>query len=73
MRQTSIPPAEVEPAIPERLQTHALDRAATGIGKKAYTQAIWHKPSDFAGIFPTHIETHIKIQETWQPNKGYTI
>ena len=35
-RQTSIPPAEVEPTIPEseRLQTHALDRAATGIAHK---------------------------------------
>jgi hypothetical protein len=33
-RQTSIPPAEFEPAIPasERPQTHALDRATTGIG-----------------------------------------
>ena len=30
-----MPPAEFEPAIPtsERLQTHALNRAATGIGK----------------------------------------
>jgi hypothetical protein len=33
-RQTSMPPAEFEPTIPasERLQTHALDRAATGNG-----------------------------------------
>ena len=33
-RQTSIPPVGFEPAIPanERPQTHALDRAATGIG-----------------------------------------
>jgi hypothetical protein len=33
-RQTSMPPAEFEPTIPasERQQTHALDRAATGIG-----------------------------------------
>jgi hypothetical protein len=33
-RQTSMPPAEFELAIPagERLQTHALDRSATGIG-----------------------------------------
>jgi hypothetical protein len=32
--QTSMPPARFEPAIPasERPQTHALDRAATGIG-----------------------------------------
>ena len=32
--QTSMPPAEFEPAIPtgERLQTHASDRSATGIG-----------------------------------------
>jgi hypothetical protein len=33
-RQTSMPPAGFETAIPagERLQTHALDRSATGIG-----------------------------------------
>ena len=33
-RQTSMPPAGFEPAIPasERPQTHAVDRAATGIG-----------------------------------------
>jgi len=33
-RQTSMPPAEFKPAIPasERPQTHAVDRAATGIG-----------------------------------------
>jgi hypothetical protein len=33
-RQTSMLPAEFEPAIPasERSQTHALDGAATGIG-----------------------------------------
>ena len=35
-RQTSMPPVGFEPAIPgkERPQTHALDRAATGIGMK---------------------------------------
>ena len=34
LRQTSMPPAEFEPAIPanERPQTYALDRAATGTG-----------------------------------------
>ena len=34
-RQTSMPPVGFEPAIPasERLQTHALDRAATGTGE----------------------------------------
>jgi hypothetical protein len=33
-KQTSMPPVGFEPAIPasERLQTHALDRMATGIG-----------------------------------------
>jgi hypothetical protein len=32
--QTSMPPVGLEPTIPvsERLQTHALDRTATGIG-----------------------------------------
>ena len=35
-RQTSMPPAEFEPAIPvgDRLQTHALDRSATAIGSQ---------------------------------------
>ena len=35
-RQTSMPPAEFEPAVlaSQRPQTHALDRAATGIGRK---------------------------------------
>jgi hypothetical protein len=34
-RQTSVPPVGFEPKIPagERPQTHALDRAATGIGR----------------------------------------
>jgi hypothetical protein len=34
-RQTSLPPVGLEPTIPvsERPQTHALDRAATGIGR----------------------------------------
>jgi hypothetical protein len=37
-RQTSIPPLGFEPTIPEseRLQTYALDRAATGIGKPVF-------------------------------------
>ena len=36
MRQHSMPPAEFELAIPatERPQTHALGRAATGIGQE---------------------------------------
>ena len=35
-RQTSMPPAGFEPTIPvsERPQTHALDRAVTGIGRE---------------------------------------
>ena len=34
-RQTSVPPEEFEPAVPasERPQAHALDCAATGIGR----------------------------------------
>jgi hypothetical protein len=37
-RQTSMPPAVLEPTIPgsERPQTHALDRAATGVGECYY-------------------------------------
>jgi len=40
-RQTSIPPAGFEPAIPviERPQTHVLDRAATGFGRNEGTRA----------------------------------
>ena len=43
-RQTSMPPAGFETAIPanELPQTHALDRVATGIG----LQAFWHEYSD---------------------------
>ena len=39
-RETSMPPAGFEPAIPasERPQDHALDRAATGIGCKVFTR-----------------------------------
>jgi hypothetical protein len=39
-RQTPIPPAGFEPAIPvnERPQTHALDGTATGIGRLIITQ-----------------------------------
>ena len=42
-RQTSMPPAGFEPAIParEQPQTHALDRAVTGIGLSAYRAAKW--------------------------------
>jgi hypothetical protein len=38
-RQTSMPPVGFEPAIPssKRLQSYALDRAATGTGPIAYT------------------------------------
>jgi hypothetical protein len=37
-RRSSMPPSGFEPTIPasERLQTHALDSAATGTGKQAY-------------------------------------
>jgi hypothetical protein len=38
-QETYIPPAEFEPAFPasERLQIHALDRAATGTGNSSYS------------------------------------
>jgi hypothetical protein len=37
-----MPPAGYEPAIPagERLQTHALDRSATGIGMNCFLKHI---------------------------------
>ena len=46
-RQTSMPPAGFEPAIParERPQTHALDHAATGIG------TLSHKTMLFRSVF----------------------
>jgi hypothetical protein len=41
-RQTSMPPVGSEPTIllSERLQTHALDRTATGIGKADITKTL---------------------------------
>jgi hypothetical protein len=41
-RQTSLPPGGFEPTIParEQSQTHALDRAATGIGHPRYLDAL---------------------------------
>jgi hypothetical protein len=43
-RQTSIPTARFEPAIPasERPQTYALDSAAIGIGSLLYSISIYH-------------------------------
>jgi hypothetical protein len=40
--QTSMPPLGFEPTVPasERLQTHALDPAATGIGLKANSKVL---------------------------------
>jgi len=42
-RQTSTPPARFKPTIPasERPQTHALDRAASGIGSAVLL--LWHQ------------------------------
>ena len=39
-RRTSMPPARNEPAIPtsERMETHVLDRAATGIGHNSWSR-----------------------------------
>ena len=47
-RQTSIPPVGFEPAIPtsERLQTYALDRAASGIGQNPSTD--YHNSDAFS-------------------------
>jgi hypothetical protein len=41
-QQTSMPPAGLEPAVPasERLLTHALDRAATAIGRSLFTHML---------------------------------
>jgi hypothetical protein len=46
-RQTSMHPAGFKPAIPasERPQTHALDRAVTGIGKTVATDGNYFKIS----------------------------
>jgi hypothetical protein len=53
--QTSLPPAEVKPVIPGSKwpQTHALDRAATGIG----THLTWCLPS--LSIYPVWFHTTI--------------
>ena len=60
-RQTSMPPVGFEPTISagERPQTHALDRAATGIGtayissaliSKAYLDTEWHLRSTVTAV-----------------------
>jgi hypothetical protein len=49
-----MPPAGFEPIIPasERLQTHALDRVATGIGNPWTVQPVASRYTDYA--IPTH-------------------
>jgi hypothetical protein len=57
-RQTSMPPVEFEPTISasERPQTHALDRAATGIGFDPRTvQPVASSYADYA--IPAHVAT----------------
>jgi hypothetical protein len=50
-RQTSMPPAGFEPAIPasEPPQTHALDRAATGIGVTGNAEILYR--TSFRSVF----------------------
>jgi hypothetical protein len=47
-----MPPAALEPAIPagERLQTHALDRSATGIGYHTFLLLIFCVTESFSWI-----------------------
>jgi hypothetical protein len=53
-QKTSMPPAGFEPAIPasERLLTHALDRAATGIGRSLFTHML-----KFTAVLKCHISS----------------
>jgi hypothetical protein len=58
-RQACMPPAGFEPTIPacERPQTHALDRAATGIGTQEYIACVKHVPQNHTqsgGIYFCH-------------------
>ena len=68
-RQTSMPPTGFEPAIPasERPQTHALDRAATGVGPSScycatitscFSSIINFSSHFFFGISGDHFPTH---------------
>jgi hypothetical protein len=59
-RQTFMLPGGFEPAIPasERPQTHALDRAATGIGSAIYT-VLYYCFGDFLGFFSPHGSTRV--------------
>ena len=52
-RHTSMPPAGFEPTIPssERPQTHALDRAATGIGIYIYTVETPYPRFQFSAVY----------------------
>jgi hypothetical protein len=51
-RQTSVLPAGFEPTVPasEQLQTHALDRAATGIGYDNHTKYKYNMWANFRDL-----------------------
>jgi hypothetical protein len=66
-RQTSMPPAGFESTIPasERPQTHASDRAATGIGMNHV-----YKPNNFNPVSSIHPNTH---NHKWPPTNGVVL
>jgi len=61
-----MPPSELEPIIPasERPQTHALDRAATGIGSGEFNHG---KNGGGVTLIPSHVETENAWNYTSNP------
>jgi len=64
MRETSKPPAGFKPAIPasQRPQTHALDRAATGIGSYINMQKLNRCGSFMSSVFRTIHDSPLTLQ-----------
>ena len=80
-RQTSMPPAGFEPAIPagDRPQTHALDRSATGIGNATPSSGILYlrivgKSFTCDQVVRSRVFTSIKTQSSQlQNNTSYNV
>ena len=61
--QTSVPPAEFEPAIPasERRQTNALDSAATGIGSSYYCSVLFGRDGSTHSIYAESVRQKLRV------------
>jgi len=62
-RQTSVPPAEFEPAIPtsDRRQTHALDSAATRIGSSYYCSVLFGRDGSTHCAYAESVGQNLKV------------